>query len=781
MTEPAPGSSNEHVIVTDDWTRNWHAKIAIKITAMFMWLIILSTFGGLVYFTKDLEEDFAEQVADDLDGLGYRLNGILLANPGQVSAPAVIQALKHEVERELQHRTLAAVTLEYEQTRLQFGAIDADAEYDVGTRSFAYLPANPDVADAPSLTVQARYLKPASYAARTREHFIIAVVLAVLMLGLLLRWTIHNVLAKPFQVLVDATRSVSDGNLDLRLDGTREDEFGHLSRFFNQMLDRIQAQQRELTRANEELTCEVQVRKQAEAKLLEHRDELERQVEQRTHDLELARDQALRASQTKSAFIANISHEIRTPLTPIIGFAEAMMSDTQSKDECRRSLESIIRNGRHLLNIINDILDLSKIEADRLEVERIPVVLLQVLSDVESAVGVLAREKGLEFAIRYDFPIPGTVHTDPTRLKQILMNLAMNAVKFTERGFVAIEVSYGRASSKLQLDVIDSGIGISQENLDRMFKAFSQADSSITRQFGGTGLGLYISRRLARLLGGDIVLQSAQGVGSRFVVTIEAGDVSKSVLLQALPSEIAVDGPVQPEDLKVHGRVLLAEDSPDNQQLISYYLRRVGAEVDLADNGEIACEMAMASDYDLVLMDMQMPVMGGLDAVRLLRAAGYGGVIVALTANAMKEDRDRYEEVGCDGFLSKPIELGRFYGVVAQYLRLADAGKGVATVMSAELEALIDQFRAAMPGYAEQLRAARAGQNVVAAKMLVHNLKGMGGSFGFPVITEAAAVADVAFRQGDVESGFDKLGRLIDFLHEFSVPVRNRRNRDAAC
>jgi len=757
---PAPPGT----IVTDDWTRNWHAKIAIKITAMFMWLIILTAFGGLVYFTKNLEAEFTGAVSDELDGFAYNFSSILSAAPPE-SAEQTLITLKSAADDVLlhSHSNIKALTINVDGQQIHAGSLTPGLTISTRTATFMN---DAKATKASVLLLEAAHKSPADYARSMRERLIMTVVSIVLALGFLLRWTIHNVLAKPFQVLMDATQAVSTGNLDLRLDVSREDEFGHLSRFFNQMLDRIRGQQQDLTTANSELLNEVAVRKQAEAELLKHRDELEHLVEQRTQDLELARDQALRASQTKSAFIANISHEIRTPLTPIIGFAEAMMNGLPHEEDRKRSLQSIIRNGKHLLNIINDILDLSKIEADKLEVERIPVRLQQLLADVESAVGVLAREKGLEFNIHYTYPVPGVVHTDPTRLKQVLMNLAMNAIKFTQRGMVSIDASYNPTMHQLVLAVVDTGIGIGPENLQRMFKAFSQADSSTTRQYGGTGLGLYISRRLSRLLGGDIELQSASGIGSRFIVSIDAGAIEAEEMLNASMEGLYPEETTDIPTTRVQGSVLLAEDSPDNQRLISYYLDKAGAEVAVAENGEIAFEMAMAGDYDLILMDMQMPVMGGMEAVELLRGAGYGGVIVALTANAMKEDRERYAQVGCDGFLSKPIELDKFHAVLSKHLKSADtAAPALTAPRNAELESIAAQFRDGLPNYIEQLNTSCTARDSTTTKALVHQLKGMGGAFGYPRITELAMTADASFRKALEDVAFEQALRLIDELN----------------
>ena len=385
-------------------------------------------------------------------------------------------------------------------------------------------------------------------------------------------------------------------------------------------------------------------------------------------ELVKAREAAESASQAKSEFLANMSHEIRTPLTAIIGFGEVVLDTSTPQTERNDAVHAIIRNGLHLQQIINDILDLSKIEANRMEVERIDVDVFALLADVQSIIGPQAASRNLEFTIEHKMPLPSRIRTDPLRLKQILINLCNNAIKFTRHGRVCLAVEYpGR--SNMHFRVTDTGIGLSGDEISRLFQPFVQADSSTTRKYGGTGLGLAISRRLAEMLGGTIVVDSTPRQGSTFTVTVDAGAVSPSSLLFQIPSK-STKAPVSDvKHIRLHGHVLLAEDTLEIQALFKKHIVASGAQITVVENGQLALDAALANEYDLILMDMQMPVMGGLEAVTRLRERGYRKPIVALTANAMKEDQERCARAGCDGFLAKPVQREALIQMLSQFLQ----------------------------------------------------------------------------------------------------------------
>lgn len=381
--------------------------------------------------------------------------------------------------------------------------------------------------------------------------------------------------------------------------------------------------------------------------------------------LDQSRVAAEQASRAKSEFLANMSHEIRTPMTAILGYADLILDRTQSVEQRAESVQTIRRNGEHLMSIINDILDLSKIEAGRMGVERAMVSPVSVVEEVRSLMQVRAASKGLELRVEYEWPLPACVNTDALRLRQILVNLVGNGLKFTERGGVTVRVRYDGDEGAMRFEVVDSGIGMTGEEIGRLFQPFVQADCSTTRRFGGTGLGLTISKRLAAMLDGDISVDSTPNRGSVFTLLLRTGPHKIEDLIAGPPvgaQGAGARGGVT-EGALAGVRVLVAEDGPDNQRLIAYHLRRAGAEVRTVDNGMLASEAAMSEGcgpgretFDVVLMDMQMPELDGYGATALLRQRGYQGPILALTAHAMSGDREKCLAVGCDDYLTKPID-----------------------------------------------------------------------------------------------------------------------------
>lgn len=379
------------------------------------------------------------------------------------------------------------------------------------------------------------------------------------------------------------------------------------------------------------------------------------------------------AAAAKSEFLANMSHEIRTPLTAIIGYSESVRYMTLSEAERKHCIETVVRSSHHLLSLINDILDFSKIEARKLDVESIEFDLIALLRDVHAYLLIKAEEKNLEFTLDFQYPIPHKIVSDPTRLKQVLINLCGNAIKFTQQGKVAIKVSWDQQHT-LQFIVSDSGIGLSAKQIKNLFQVFSQADSSTTRQYGGTGLGLAISKQLAELMDGDIVVSSTLGQGSDFRLTISATIPKQSLILETEDQLAVIEETAEAMQHAVpslQGRILYAEDNPLNQHLIEMLLRNTGVILKIVENGQQAlaeCEQNKATPYDLILMDIQMPVMNGVDSVRAIRASGNTKPILAFSANVMKSDVDLYLKAGCNGYLSKPLDRGLFFQTLNKYL-----------------------------------------------------------------------------------------------------------------
>jgi len=379
-----------------------------------------------------------------------------------------------------------------------------------------------------------------------------------------------------------------------------------------------------------------------------------------------AEKEANAASVSKTSFLANMSHEIRTPMNAILGFTELMLDRDQSEEERIECIHTVQRNGAQLLKLIDEILDISKVESGRLQIEKVEVNMGHLLEDVRSLLQLQALDKNLDFKINFMTPVPRQVFSDSTRLRQILLNLVGNAIKFTPRGFVHLDVSWmdkteDGAPSKLKFRISDSGIGIDSAQVHRLFQPFMQGDSATTRNYGGTGLGLALSQRLAQAMGGDVILEKTEpGQGTSFIVEVLAEPLKNSTLLENIDFDFEPKKQTFPHqgDRRLQGmNVLLVEDVQDNQALMVHFLGLAGAHVDVASNGREGIAKALMGNYDAVLMDIQMPVLDGYEATKMLRAKGFKTPIIALTAHALNEEREKSFEVGCDDHLSKPIEF----------------------------------------------------------------------------------------------------------------------------
>lgn len=352
-------------------------------------------------------------------------------------------------------------------------------------------------------------------------------------------------------------------------------------------------------------------------------------------------------------------------MNAILGFADLVLEPGASEEQRREHIVTIKRNGEHLLTLINDILDLSKIEIGRIDVEAVDCSPSSIASDAAALLAIRARDKAIALNVLAETPLPRTVRTDPVRLRQILSNLLANGVKFTDRGSVTLSVRCDRRPDDgwtLSFAVRDTGVGIANERLTALFQPFVQADSTATRRFGGAGLGLALARRLSRLLNGEIRAESVEGQGSTFTLSIDVGVLDESAFVSE-PFGSRAPGAPAPESApdRLTARILLVEDGLDNQRLISHLLRTAGATVEFANNGREAVDFALAAEqrgepYDLVLMDMQMPVLSGYDAATELRQQSYARPIIALTAHAMAGDREKCLDAGCIDYTTKPVK-----------------------------------------------------------------------------------------------------------------------------
>jgi len=476
----------------------------------------------------------------------------------------------------------------------------------------------------------------------------IAILAMIVALGTaVMALAVHRLL-RPLQGLVHVTHAIAQGDLTQRAAETGVGEIAGLARSFNLMADRL----------HESFTS------------------IERIVEERTSEL-------VRANRAKSDFLANMSHEIRTPMTAIMGFADILTNPHLAESDKLNSVNTVRRNAEYLLRIIDDILDVSKIEAGMLRVERIKCSPIQEVDDVHAMLEPRASAKGLSLNVEYAWPIPETIESDPVRIRQILVNLIGNAIKFTSTGGLKVRVSLGAETAagqrQLVFEVTDTGVGMTPEQMARIFKPFSQADETMTRKFGGTGLGLVISKRLAELLGGTLEVESQAGRGSTFRAAIATGPLA-GVAMRTSTDRIKRKHDSAAPRLRFRNRVhiLLAEDGIDNQRLITYHLARAGAEVVVAENGRIAVDRIMEArhsnaPFDVVLMDMQMPEMDGYTATAVLRRNGYAGPIIALTAHAMSGDREKCLAAGCDEYATKPINAAALIQKITDHIQAGAA------------------------------------------------------------------------------------------------------------
>ncbi|MEJ5260469.1 MAG: ATP-binding protein [Anaerohalosphaeraceae bacterium] len=667
-------------------------------------------------------------------------------------------------------------------------------------------------------------LKPLRESLQRSAVINLCILLLAAVAAYILSASLQGLISGPILYLAEAAKLVSERkDYSVRVPLSSQDEVGILIEAFNGMLEQIQK--------------EIEERQKAQIELIQHRDHLEEMVNERTAELKqsnrqlelavekanLLAKQAQEASRAKSEFLANMSHEIRTPMNSIIGFSDVLNEEPGLDPEHRKYIQLILNNGRMLLQLINDILDFSKIEAGKLNTEIVEISLREFLEDLNSLLRPMALNKGLDFEILQCSDLPVMIYSDPVRVRQCLVNLVSNAIKFTESGHVFVNVYIQRQDEAdyIRFDVEDTGIGIPADKIEKIFEAFTQADGSTTRKYGGTGLGLTITKQLVHLLGGYMEVRSEVGKGSVFSIILPTGvNVKDQPVMnryehtETAVQELAGEKSVPQGPLK--GRVLVAEDAKGNQVLIRLLLEKMGVETDIVENGQLAVERALQGGYDLILMDVQMPVMNGLDAARLLREKGCRLPIIALTAHAMKEDEKRCLAAGCSGYLQKPIDRERLKEVLSQYLsgKDDDMDKQVDQIRS-QVEQLTDLCRSAIgspeqsapknpaaktaplirwedlsqicddpeilqvvaqtvleetPSVLQQLQQAVESKDVPNVQLLAHRIKGTARNMAASELAEKAFALELAAKSNQLEKAdalFEEIRRAFERLRAF--------------
>ena len=749
--------------------------ILLAVTTSLLTLVCTSA-ALFVIDQQRLQSSLVSTYATLADTLGHNCATALVYQDPQV-AQQVLSALKKDSEVELAGvvDNSGRWVAQYRRDKQSFPASDV-----IRTQNVGFGP-DGNLHMLRSITVNGRQVGQIYLQVRQRrlenqrreQQFVMSLVLiGSVIVSTILAWRLQSLISRPVLQLLSAVKRVSaSGDYSVRVQHDSDDELGLLSDSFNAMLAQI--------------ACR-------DAELDEHRQHLEDLVLKRTKELEKKTHEALAASKAKSQFLANMSHEIRTPMNAILGYTEQLRRERHKfgPDE-REFVDTVYASGQHLLRLINDVLDLSKIESGRMDVKPEACSPHQVIVQVMALMRVPAIDKGLTLDHQWIGPVPATILTDAEKLRQVLINIIGNAIKFTEQGGIRVLTRLNRATGQLEIEVVDTGIGIPRDQLERIFRPFTQADYSMTRRYSGTGLGLTISRRIAELLGGSLTVESEIGSGSIFKLTVDAGPLDGVSMLSAAPAvDLVPDSESEPPLPPLRPlRVLLVEDGDINRRLIHLVLQRHRCEVVDAENGQVGVELALNREFDVILMDMQMPVKDGYTATSELRTHGVNIPIMALTAHAMSGDEERCLQAGCTSYLTKPIDENRLIQKLAEItyssITAQDAVEPVppaAVQPTTEVESLpcdlplddlefrsiIEEFAVRFEQRLAEARELARHKDWKALAQFAHWLKGSGGTVGFHQLTAPASQLErmAKAEAGDqVELSMRQLDQLLGRIH----------------
>ena len=650
---------SKQTILSDDWTKNWQASIAVKITAVVMWVMIPFGFVIALFLVNNIKHDVHASIDKDAEIL---LNDarVLFWENNAYNSIKVVKKLKKTLEKSIYCKITFSMANSNPVVLL---GDECQQTTDLIDKKYFFT----TIVDSQpqELTLSLSHQPIKKIMIKHRSNVIVVMIIIVIVLGLVLTWVIRLLLLKPLLKMVDTTRLISEGKHEQRINLNQDDELGHLATFLNKMLDRIFEQQKNLKHANIELMKEVAERNRIALELRANRDQLEKIVDERTADLAVARDQALEADKAKSLFLANMSHEIRTPLNSILGYSQLLSRESRFTEKQLKSLKIIEQSGNHLLGLLNDVLDISKIEAGKMVLNTINFNLNELLKGLSQIFQARCAEKSLNWHENFALADPLIVQSDPQKLRQILINLLGNAIKFTGNGDISFSVKNVEQDYYL-FEVSDTGPGIAAEEVENIFTAFHQEKTGLVK--GGTGLGLAITKKQLHLLNSELHVSSVVDVGSVFSFTLALKSVHSGF-------EIRQKNGMEIVRLASAGslKTLVVDDIELSRNLLVDMLDEIDATVSSAANGLEAIELLEASRPenipDIIFMDIHMPVMDGIEAVKKIKAKyGQKIICVAVTASTMEYSDEKIFKSGFDDYISKPYRFETIFECMKHHL-----------------------------------------------------------------------------------------------------------------